>query len=244
MNLKAIYEFTFQFDSADVDSKHSELFILEMGKFSSKFHSYNKYLRDSLIRRDFNSGTTTIDMNNYPKSKFFIMVYKDSRNNETVIKNNIVKDKYKFPLSSKISWKLSQNDSIIKFQNRELKIAYRTYKGRNYTAYYDPKTAINYGPYVFSNLPGLIYTIFDDKKEVLFELKEIEQLKKPYPIEFKCSNCFETTQKEFLKMYSEFLEDPINKSGVRSALLKDPIVRERIKERFKRMNNTIELINK
>ena len=51
------------------------------------------------------------------------------------------------------------------------------FRGRKYTLWYDAKSSISVGPWKFSNVPGLVYEIYDDTSTYKWELKSINRSK-------------------------------------------------------------------
>lgn len=63
-----------------------------------------------------------------------------------------------------------------------------SFRGRNYTAWYNPEIPITAGPWKFNGLPGLIYEIYDDAEEFKFSWY-LSSLEKSKEIKLK-SNLF------------------------------------------------------
>lgn len=55
-----------------------------------------------------------------------------------------------------------------------------SFRGRDYTAWFTSEIPVNIGPWKFHELPGLILEIYDEEKEVQFQLANIEI---PYEVE-------------------------------------------------------------
>ena len=58
-----------------------------------------------------------------------------------------------------------------------LSMATTEFRGRKYTLWYDPKSKIKFGPWKFTNLPGLAYEIYDETGQYKWELKTISKTK-------------------------------------------------------------------
>lgn len=82
-------------------------------------------------------------------------------NNEVLFTYNLLRINYlvedKLP---KIEWKLSSEKREI--ENLICYKATTTFRGRNWTAWYSPDIPINYGPWKFYGLPGLIVELKED----------------------------------------------------------------------------------
>ncbi|MBF4464549.1 GLPGLI family protein [Flavobacterium sp. LC2016-12] len=72
----------------------------------------------------------------------------------------------------KINWKLINETK--KIGNFTCKKASTFFRGRNYTAWYNPEIAVPFGPWKFQGLPGLILEVSDDKKMYKWYFKSIE----------------------------------------------------------------------
>jgi len=81
-------------------------------------------------------------------------------------------------LVPKINWKLINETK--KIGNFTCKKATTFFRGRNYTAWYNPEIAVPFGPWKFQGLPGLILEVIDDKKTHQWYFKSVE-----YPTQSK-----------------------------------------------------------
>lgn len=77
-----------------------------------------------------------------------------------------------------MKWKLLSKRII--FKGKEVREATTFFRGRFYTAYYDPNIPISDGPYKFGGLPGLIVKLYDEEHNWDFELESIENYKLPF----------------------------------------------------------------
>ena len=82
---------------------------------------------------------------------------------QTEIFDKIYKVKENIP---QMNWQLTnetkEKDGIILFK------AFTTFRGRNYTAWYNPEIPISVGPWKFNGLPGLTYEVYDDAEKYKF----------------------------------------------------------------------------
>jgi GLPGLI family protein len=80
-----------------------------------------------------------------------------------------------------IKWKIDKTEikSIGKFDCYK---ATTKFRGRNYTAYFTPEMQINFGPFKFNNLPGLIIQISNQENDInhSWVLKSIDNVEEGY----------------------------------------------------------------
>ena len=77
-------------------------------------------------------------------------------NGKTPINQYIVRDN-----SIHLDWKIYNETKLI--GSYETRKASTTFRGRNYTAWFTDKIPVDFGPYKFYGLPGLILEIYDDQ---------------------------------------------------------------------------------
>ncbi|CDS93018.1 exported hypothetical protein [Sphingobacterium sp. PM2-P1-29] len=74
--------------------------------------------------------------------------------------------------TTKILWSVARDTSI---NEKNLKTATCTFRGRDYTVNFIPLEGISVGPWKFRGLPGLIVEVLDRTNEVGFKLREIDR---------------------------------------------------------------------
>lgn len=98
-----------------------------------------------------------------------LYIYKNRQKREVLKKTELIlRNTYSITIDEKLNWKIS-NDTD-KIGNYLVQKAEVNYGGRNWTAWFSAEIPINEGPYVFHELPGLIISIYDEKKEYVFML--------------------------------------------------------------------------
>lgn len=107
-----------------------------------------------------------------------------------------------------MKWNLTGRTIVIK--DRVGYEAKTFFRGRHFTAYYDPKIPLNNGPVKFGGLPGLIIKLFDSERIWDYELKTITK----GPAEFQGNKInYAGNYKMFLSIYPEWrrrLEEKFN----------------------------------
>ena len=98
------------------------------------------------------------------------------------------KQVYVKELAPKMNWKIEKETKKIgKFTCKK---ATTFFRGRNYTAWFDPEIALPYGPWKLNGLPGLILEAYETNKFIYWYFKSIE-----YPTNNKENINYIRTQK-------------------------------------------------
>ena len=123
------------------------------------------------------------------------------------------------------------------------------FRGRKWIAWYSTEIPLQYGPYKFSGLPGLIVKISDENEEYDFELVESKSLGKDkgkiYLKENRYTNAKEITQLELEKGVENVLENGLNSQMVEGTIYNANPNRDRDRREdfrlFKQNYNPLEL---
>ncbi|MGS2760940.1 GLPGLI family protein [Sinomicrobium sp. M5D2P9] len=252
LNLKCTYVMTFQVDSTDTGSKEEEFMILEIGKNrTSKFLSYKSLYADSMkviIRRDREEGKINIQQSvqkvvNLPRSKFDSRVFKNYPKQQITYFDKIARHTYTYeePLKS-MQWNISEEKMEI--AGYACQKATTTYEGRDYIAWFTTEIPISEGPYKFIGLPGLIVKIEDTKQQYSFELTKLEKIKDNKTITFPEKNhrIIKITKNEYKKTLKRLMHNTVEFYEQEGFSPMDDEHEKRVKDRFKRRNNTIEVL--
>ncbi len=150
----------------DVLHLHKES-MLYFGANSSKY-IYNVSLENI---SEFNQGQMFIQKEN--ANEIGDVVYYDKKENELLLSLflNTSSTRYSVTDDAKMNWNVTGKSKKIGVYNcREAKTEFR---GRSYTVYFTPEIPVNYGPWKFRGLPGLILEVADSKNEVSFFATDI-----------------------------------------------------------------------
>jgi GLPGLI family protein len=98
------------------------------------------------------------------------IVFKDYKNDNIVERKagtnvKIISDSFS------INWQISEDTKILK--DMVLQKAECDFRGRHYTAWFNPKIPIPDGPWKLRGLPGLIIEAYDEKKHVQFNFTSL-----------------------------------------------------------------------
>lgn len=206
------YEIDFVLDSTNREDVKHEVHRLYTGATTSKFISEGLLYRDSIMQvmRNQPRGNWRAmrgTMENMPRSEFNGVVFKDLKNPEVWIQQNVAQDRFLYQEpEAPIQWEFTDDSKMIE-QYMALK-ATTSFGGRDYEAWFTLEVPINDGPYVFSGLPGLILELYDTEKDYHFNLASIQPLKENYVIDSESSNTKQVAKKEFVQTYKKFSENP------------------------------------
>lgn len=206
------YEVDFVLDSTNREDVKHEIHRLYTGTATSNYISEGTFFRDSIMQvmRNQPRGNWRAmrgTMENMPRSEFNAVVFKDLKNTEVWIQQNVAQDRFLYQEPEvPIQWEFTDESKMIE-QYMALK-ATTSFGGRDYEAWFTLEVPINDGPYVFSGLPGLILELYDTEKDYHFNLASIQPLKEKYAIDSESRNIKQVTKKEFVQTYKKFIENP------------------------------------
>lgn len=157
--------------------------------------------------------------------------------NKTLVFDSYFSDKFIYEDEEELNWEITKTSDTISGYNCNL--AFTTFAGRKYRAWFTSEIPINDGPYKFKGLPGLIVKIEDDKKQYIFQLESL--LKKNEKFEFDKNDGIEVSKKEFYNSYNSFKKNFIAQLSQRGVELDKSTSRETQKRVQKSRNNEIEI---
>ena len=207
--LECIYEYTVK----DPRLQKTEIYydILQVGKRVSKYAAYPDYRIDSVMCRmeditKVTFGQFTAVSNQYEgwkASKYTIV--KDHRTKTLSYYDRVFTDRYVYPDTIDIGWKLSdETKTVCGYTCRK---ATATFRRRAWTAWYATDIPVNDGPWKFGGLPGLILQIEDATRDQHFTAISIRTPTENISMR-KRSEPFKTTRKRFNKQLNDYRSDP------------------------------------
>jgi len=143
-----------------------EQFILEINSKDGKsvFLSYPTYKLSKAKNKDL----STLMAN---QSEFSEVIIFDK--NIYQVFEEIVDYKYYYKEPGKIKWEISKERKKIGKYNCKLAKCYAY--GRKWNAWFTSEVALNYGPYKFGGLPGLIVALNDDENRFSFTIQDLKK---------------------------------------------------------------------
>lgn len=163
-----IYELRLKMDSTDHDYQNYYM-ILDIGKNETKFYGRNLLISDSINKKFGNMESKHTDMTGQ-----IVKRKTGSSTNENFL--NIKFDYYTYSTTDPIHWKIYNETK--KFNDYIVQKATADFGGRHWTAWFNTDVSLNEGPYKFTGLPGLVFEIYDDKKNFIYKLVKNEKLLK------------------------------------------------------------------
>lgn len=200
-----VYELQLKMDSTESEYQKFNM-ILDINPKEVKFYGKNLLIADSLNKKFGNVDNKHVDMTGQIVKRKI-----NSTENENFI--NIKFGYYSFKTNDKISWNITVETKQV--QQYKLQKATAKFGGRNWVAWFNKDIPFNEGPFKFSGLPGLIFEIYDTKKNFIYNLIKNEKLPNNYPTEdFLESNfgnkAISINEKQRQKLLIEFYNDPFS----------------------------------
>lgn len=163
---------SYNLDYTIYKQKNKEQFLLFMNSKEKKsyYTSTNRYVLDSLKKSGRIAGDDAMGQMKY-----------DTAFDECVINNlgsltvveNIVGNNYKYVENPQIKWKITSEKKQVVYAT--LRKAEAEIFGRKWIAWFNEEIPLNFGPYKFNGLPGLIYLLYDEKQEFFFTIEQFKR---------------------------------------------------------------------
>lgn len=200
-----VYELQLKMDSTETDYQKFNM-ILDINSKEVKFYGRNLLIADSLNKKFGNMDNKHVDMTGQIVKRKI-----NSFDNENFI--NIKFGYYSFKTNDKINW-IPSNETK-KVQDYTLQKATATFGGRSWIAWFNKDIPFNEGPFKFRGLPGLVFEIYDTKKNFIYNLIKSEKLPDIYSTNDFLESNFGTkavpiTEKQKQKLMIEFYNDPFS----------------------------------
>lgn len=206
------YQYHFLKKPNDKNSLDKGFMVLQLGKEFVKFTDFYSLKNDSLAEAFSHYKTIGAKELNerisiFKHIKFEKNIFTNIIDNKILFQSNVVsKFNYEYEIEvPKLEWKIEQKtDEILGYNVQKATV---TYGGRKWIAWFTPEIPIQYGPYVFNGLPGLIVKLHDDKNNFTFLLNAIDKTetniyKRIY------NNVTKTTKDKYMKVEKDFHDRP------------------------------------
>ncbi|MDH6252801.1 GLPGLI family protein [Chryseobacterium sp. H1D6B] len=160
--------------------KNTEQFLLYINSKEniSYYKSTNQYVLDSLKKEGKISGSDFMDGSKYDTALKEEVLRK---NDSFTVYEKIVDAKIKYIEPESLKWTILKDTKT--YSGYKTRKAFTYAYGRKWIAWYAEDLPLNYGPYKFCGLPGLIVNIYDEKAAYFFTLKifkkKIKQVQLP-----------------------------------------------------------------
>lgn len=205
---QVFYEFEYIPNLKHKDKKRKGVTLLQVGASYLKFADANTYQLDSLKNKfqDLKQlGAKEINQMLAYRSVFPYTIYLDQKAGAYTLNNKLSHSfAYTEPLPH-LDWKIGTETK--KIGDYTVIKASTKYAGRNYEAWFTRDIPLNYGPYIFNGLPGLILEIRDDEDDYAFVMVKIEKIEKPITKGYSKAP-IEVTRKKYRELERTYYENP------------------------------------
>ncbi|MEY8759247.1 GLPGLI family protein [Chryseobacterium tongliaoense] len=200
-----IYELQLKMDSTENEYQKFNM-ILDINSKEVKFYGRNLMIADSLNKKFGNMDNKHVDMTGQ-----IVKRKVNTFDHENFI--NIKFGYYSFKTTDKINWNIVNETK--QTGNYTLQKATTTFGGRNWIAWFNKDIPFNEGPFKFRGLPGLIFELYDIKKNFIYNLSSSRTLPDIYSTDDFVESNFGTkavpvTEKQKQKLMLDFYNDPFS----------------------------------
>lgn len=174
-NKRVVYEYNYSNDSTKLDQKKSEILHLDLFDKESYFYNAKFNYVDSLKQQKNidNYKLLTLIRNYYSSNSFKELLVKDEQGVPSLYYKNDF-EYYKIILQEKNKWNISPEK--LTYSGYKLQKASAVINNRKWIVWFSNEITINNGPYLFQDLPGLVFIAEDVNKSQVFKLIEIKNL--------------------------------------------------------------------
>lgn len=246
--VEVLYNMISQPDSTNKDSKKSEIMTLLIGDRQSLFTSRRYIAMDSAMTRELSNGNSF-----GPPMEFYEK--RGTKTTMTIFKTvskvfyygkpaPFIQAVYKYSEPKPLmDWQIKNDTTVI--SGIVVQKAITSFGGRQWIAWFAPSVAISDGPYKFSGLPGLIFSIYDREKYWVFELIRIREVSKVLDLNFSNIQPKEIESKQvFLEQKKYSMENRLQIMQSIGWSFSNPIkFRKAYEKEAKEDNNWIEFLD-
>ena len=171
--------YTLDYKSMKTPNAKSQLttFILLMNNKESYFKSMNVHVGDSLLyyKKIQESGDPYTDLKTFSNYDSEYPENIGTTSGKIYVTSPISNAYVSYEETNNIKWKLLNEFKII--GDAKCQKAITTKYGRNWIAYFNPNIPLNFGPYKFNKLPGIIFELYDEEKDFHYKLYQFKKNK-------------------------------------------------------------------
>lgn len=194
--------------------RFEETMMLEVGKKSSRFYSYTKFVGDSVMAADIANNVSQEVMLEHSKqfgqSRMNEETYKRYPAGKVTTLDEIAGDINRLrceETEERPQWVLSDDTAtVLSYVCRK---AVCRFKGREWIAWFTPDIPSSDGPWKLFGLPGLILKAEDSEGHYIFECTGIELCHSYHPILFKGKDYEPVNRKAYNKIHERYWADPV-----------------------------------
>jgi len=224
--MECFYRLTFLNDTVKNLSKE-DFTVLRFNKEHSLFYSKDSYYLDSLLCSDQQENVLmqmlaekSSSTKTYRNGIVTYNIQKDLKKKELVYTENVGGEYYKYMEEfHNFDWQIT--DAQKKIWDYTCQKAVCTFRGRIYEAWFTNEIPVQNGPWKFHGLPGLIMEVYDTQKHYVFEFVGIK--KSDANITLLPHQYTNTTREKFLKIYKNYIKNPIAFISASSGITIEPV---------------------
>ena len=142
-----------------------------------------------------------------PKKKMFSAVYKDYKKGKMIFEYSsmfLSKKETMFTDSLvPMDWVITNRTKMI--DSMQCLKALTIFRGRAYSAWFNPNIVISEGPWKFGGLPGLIIELYDEDRHMYWKLKSLTASTEEMPPVPLAKTDFASMKKEFNTAYQRYI---------------------------------------
>jgi len=174
------YQYDFLQNANNKNSLDKGFVVLQLGDNFVKLTDFYTLKNDSLAELySHYSSIGTKELNErlsiFKQIKFQKNLITNITDNKILFQSDIIQG-YNYEYETdvpRLQWNIEQEtDEMLGYNVQKATV---TYFGRKWIAWFTPEIPIQYGPYVFNGLPGLIVKLYDDKNNFTFSLNNIDK---------------------------------------------------------------------
>lgn len=222
------YEMSFVTDTLNPEKTANETMMLKVGRQSSVFYSYSKYLTDSIVERYKASGAgldaISEALNKY-RSRITWKVYKNYPTGKVTWLDQLAMNRFRCEENNEAQqWQIHPDTTTILSYPCQRATCY--FRGRVWEAWFAMDIPRSEGPWKLHGLPGLILKAQDSRGHYTFECTGITQHHGRDPITIATTNHEPVSRKNLNKLYERYAADPVGYSTATNPNVKITIKNE------------------
>lgn len=206
----AQYEMTLLNDTVKTQSRQEETMMLKIGKNSSRFYSYSKYMVDSLVAEAKTNGSSQeviMDIVKKYVPKVSYQIYKNYPSGKVTTLDRLAMSNFRCEeANEKPEWEILPD--TMKILSYPCQKATCRFKGRDYEAWFTTEIPRSEGPWKLYGLPGLILKAQDRQGHYTFECTALIQ-NHGEDLLFPGKGYEPIKRKDLNRVYERYVADPV-----------------------------------
>jgi len=205
------YEMSYVADTSKRDKPEKEMMMLKIGRRTSSFYSYARFVADSVMKALQASGASMETMGEQMQqyqSRISYQIYKNHPQGKVTTLDELAAGRYRCEEANEApQWELTdETATILSYPCRK---ATCSFKGRDYEAWFTTDIPRSEGPWKLQGLPGLILRAQDARREYAFECVALVQEKGDAKIMYGDKGYEPVSRKDLNRLFERFAADPI-----------------------------------